>query len=659
MLVFEYILLLLAAICLSNVVNRFVPVLSVPIVQIALGALITLLPLGFRLEFDPDLFFVLFVAPLIFYVSMLVDKKTMWAQRKPILNMGILLVFATVVAVGYLVNFLIPSIPLAAAFAMIAALGPTDDVAVASIGKRVNVPPRMMSVLQGESIVNDASGIVSFQFALAAMLTGSFSLIHATGRFFVVGLGGIAVGLALTWLKYLLVRWLRSLGMENVTLHLLLGILTPFVIFLIAEGLAVSGILAIFAAGIAHSFNRDKFNPEMIHLTVASESVWSMLVFTLEGLVFVILGTQLPTILASINKNAYSIPNWQIVAYILLITVLFLLLRFIWSIVMVKRKNYDDSEHPFSRCRAGVIFSLSGARGAVTLACVMSIPVFMSDGTAFPERDLIILIASGVIVISLLITSFILPLCVNKKTDADKSVENEAYLEILQNVIFELKKGITPENETATAIVAANYRSRSVELQRKQSNRPIDREEERKWRITIYEWEKENVVEMLEGGGIDENIAQHYLDILDTLINRLSNNRFIFNKNAARFFFHRRHRVEKKKERIELRTKIFAVAEINTHIILEKLRQMSQTDDSTIIRKIMADYELKLSMYQRGMRYDSPDKEMLATVVSYAFQAERDNIQAMLELGRISRETAKEMRHNISLLEVQLKKDNF
>ncbi|MCL2132130.1 MAG: sodium:proton antiporter, partial [Lentimicrobiaceae bacterium] len=410
MLVFEYILILLVAICLSNVVNRFIPVLSVPIVQIALGAAVTLLPLGFQLEFDPQLFFVLFVAPLIFYISMMSDKKTTWKQRKPILNMGIILVFVTVVVMGYLVNFLIPSIPLAAAFAMIAALGPTDDVAVASVGKRVNVPPKIMNILQGESIVNDASGIVSFQFALAAMLTGSFSLMQATGRFFVVAVGGVAVGLLLSWIKYLIVRWVRSLGMENVTLHLLLALLTPFVVYLVAEGLHVSGILAIFAAGIAHSFNKDKFNPETISYKSAAESVWSMLSFTLEGLVFVILGTQLPKILSSINQHGYPITSWEIIGYVLLITFLFLFFRFIWSIVTIKKKTYDDAQHPVSRFRAGIIFSLSGARGAVTLACVMSIPVFMSDGNAFPERGLIILIAGGVIVVSLLITSFILPL---------------------------------------------------------------------------------------------------------------------------------------------------------------------------------------------------------------------------------------------------------
>jgi CPA1 family monovalent cation:H+ antiporter len=618
-----------------------------------MGALIALLPLGFRFEFDPDLFFVLFVAPLIFYVSMMADKKTMWTQRKPILNMGILLVFATVVAMGYLLNILIPSIPLAAAFALIAALGPTDDVAVASVGKRTNVPPKIMSILQGESIINDASGIVSFQFALAAVLTGSFSLIHATGRFFVVALGGIAVGLALSWLKYVLVRWIRSLGMENVTLYLLLGLLTPFVIFLVAEGLAVSGILAIFAAGIAHSFNRDKFNPEKVNLNIASESVWSMFTFALEGLVFVILGTQLPKILASISQN-YSVASWQIIAYILLITFLFLLLRFVWSIAAVRKKTYDDPEHPVSRFRAGVIFSLSGARGAVTLASVMSIPVLLSDGTLFPERDLIILIAGGVIVVSLIITSFILPLCVEKKVNVDQFAENEAYLEILQHVIAELKRCITPENEAATAIIIANYHSRSAELQRKQTNRPVSREEERQWRMTICEWEKENIAEMLERGETDNYSAQFYLNILDTQTDRLSKKRFLVHarRNTIKLFSHR-----KLKERSELRGKILMLMEANAHFVLEKLKELCQTEDNPAIRKITADYELKHSMYQRHIRFGEIDIDILASIVSHAFQTERDNIRAMFETGRISRETAKEMRHNISLLEVQLKKE--
>ena len=655
---FEYVLILLSLIFISNVVNRFLPIVSVPIVQIVLGALITLLPLNFQLTFDPDLFFVLFVAPIIFYVSMMSDKKTMWAQRKPILNMSILLVIVTIVVIGYLVNFLIPSIPLAAAFALVAALGPTDDVAVASVSKRVNVPPKIMSILQGESIVNDASGIVGFQFAIIAILTGSFSIVNATGRFLMVGLGGIAVGLALSWLKYLLVRWIRSLGMENVTVHLLLSLLTPFVVFLIAEALGVSGILAIFAAGIAHSFNRDKFNPEKVNLNIATESVWSMFTFTLEGLVFVILGTQLPNILSSLNQNLYTVSTWGIVSYILLITFLLLFLRFVWAFFTIKKKTYEDVAHPISRFRAGIIFSLSGARGTVTLASVMSIPVLLSDGTAFPERDLIILIAGGVIVISLLITSFILPLCVEKTPKPDKYVENQTHLEILQQVMNELKSSITPENESAVAIIIANYFNRISDLKRKQISRSFNYREEKNMRRQVYEWEKENVTKMIESGETDSLVAQHYLDILDTLIDAPLKNKFSFRRNIIKLI-HRIRRVRTKQDRVDLRNKIFSLMETNAHFVLKKLEKIEKEQDNPVMRKIKADYEFRLSMYHRGIRYGKIDKEKLATLMSHSFQLERDSIQSMLEAGRISRETAREMRHNISLLEVRLKKEYF
>ena len=654
---FEYILVLLAAICLSNVVHRFIPVISVPIVQIALGALITFFPLGFQLKLDPNLFFVLFVAPIIYFVSMTADGKTMWTQRKPILNMGILLVFATILIAGYLLNFLVPSIPLVAAFVLVAALGPTDDVAVAAIGKRVNVPPKIMNIIQGESIINDASGIVSFQFALAAMLTGSFSLLHATGRFFVIALGGVAVGLILAWFKSQFVKWLRALGMESVTLHLTLGILTPFVVFLVAEAFGVSGILAVFAAGLTRSFNRDKFNPEKINQNIASESVWAILIFTLEGLVFVILGTQLQNILASIHQNSFSISSGEIVACVFLITLLFLVSRFIWSLVAIKKKTYDDPKHPISRLRASVIFSLSGARGAVTLASVMSIPLFLSDGTAFPERDLIILIAGGVIVVSLLITSFILPLFVDKKTTVDKVAENKAYLEILQNVIAELKKEVTPENETATAVIIANYHSRSADLRRKQIYRPINRKEERKLRIEVCGWEKENITAMLERGEIDETAAQYYLKMLDAVVLGSSTG-LARRKNIIRIFHHKQW-IKGRKYRAVLRTNVFALMETNTRLVLEKLRELNLLGNDPVIREMAAEYELRLSLYQRGFRRNKPSSDMLIAVATYAFQKERNHIQNMLELGRISRETAKEMRHNISLLELQLKNDYF
>ncbi|MDR2039917.1 MAG: sodium:proton antiporter, partial [Bacteroidales bacterium] len=388
MLVFEYILILLVAIFISNLINRFLPSVSVPIIQILLGALIALIPLNFKLELEPSLFFILFIAPLVFNSSMLMDKQSFWALKVPIMNLAFLLVFATVIGIGYLTHLLIPTIPLVAVFVLMAALAPTDDIAVFSVAKRVNVPPRIMNILSGESIINDASGIVCFQFAVAAVVTGTFSVTDAIGRFIILGLGGILVGLAFTLLKYALVRWIRSLGMENVTLHILIEILTPFLVYLIAETLEVSGILAIFSAGIAHSVGRKKLNPENASLNIASDSIWNVFSFTLEGLVFLILGTQLPDILRTVQSGSYPVETWEIVLYVLLITLIFALSRFVWSYCSIRKKVYHDPDHPISKFRACMIFSLSGARGAVTLASVLSIPILLNDGSAFPQRDM-------------------------------------------------------------------------------------------------------------------------------------------------------------------------------------------------------------------------------------------------------------------------------
>ena len=197
MAVFEFLLILLSAILLSNFINRFIPKITTPVIQILLGVCISFLPLRINFELETELFFVLFVAPLIFQTSMQADNKIFWKFRGTILNMAFVLVILSVVGIGYAVHLMIPAIPLAVAFTLIAALGPTDDVAVASVAKRVKIPKKLMAVISGESIINDASGIVSFQIALAAVLSGSFSITQAAGNLAFVAIGGILTGLCI------------------------------------------------------------------------------------------------------------------------------------------------------------------------------------------------------------------------------------------------------------------------------------------------------------------------------------------------------------------------------------------------------------------------------------------------------------------------------
>ena len=669
MLLFEYGLILLLAILISNIINRFIPVLSAPVIQVALGIIIALLPIEFTLELNPELFMIVFIAPLLFNDGMRADKKTLWKLKNPILLLAFGLVLLTVLAVGYLIHFLMPSIPLAAAFALAAALAPIDAVAVSALGKRVKIPHTVMGLLEGESLINDASGLVSFQFAIAAMVTGAFSIMQAGIQLVIISAGGVLIGILLTHLKFRFVRWLRSLGMENVTLHILIGILTPFLIYLTAEYCKVSGILAVVISGIIHSFEREKINPETANLNNASESVWSTLVFVLNGLVFLILGTQLPTTIEAIWGNI-SVSKFRTFACIIIFTLALMLIRFLWSYLTIKKDTYK-SETCLNKTKASLIISMAGVRGAVTLATTMSIPFLMNNGMLFPERDLIIFIASGVILFSLVIANFILPLFLEKERQVNSPEnETEACIEIVNHVIAQLNNQVTEKNRTAVSRVIRNYYQRKSSLQRKQNGNPFDTAEEIRLKKIIYNWERENTNAMLSNNEIDESAAQHYLGILDRLEDNISKNE----KNPLKtmsgsitFAKYLKKFTGKKQDAEESKKQFYDLYRANDSLVLKKLKQLQQTENSFLLDKYISDYEFSLSLQgSRNTEAEAVSEEAVSeetvsieNIAALGFQIERDNIQAMFENGRVSWETAQQMRKNISLLELQIKNDNW
>jgi len=668
-LLFEYGLILLLAILISNIINRFIPVLSAPVIQVALGIIIALLPIEFTLELNPELFMIVFIAPLLFNDGMRADKKTLWKLKNPILLLAFGLVLLTVLAVGYLIHFLMPSIPLAAAFALAAALAPIDAVAVSALGKRVKIPHTVMGLLEGESLINDASGLVSFQFAIAAMVTGAFSIMQAGIQLVIISAGGVLIGILLTHLKFRFVRWLRSLGMENVTLHILIGILTPFLIYLTAEYCKVSGILAVVISGIIHSFEREKINPETANLNNASESVWSTLVFVLNGLVFLILGTQLPTTIEAIWGNI-SVSKFRTFACIIIFTLALMLIRFLWSYLTIKKDTYK-SETCLNKTKASLIISMAGVRGAVTLATTMSIPFLMNNGMLFPERDLIIFIASGVILFSLVIANFILPLFLEKERQVNSPEnETEACIEIVNHVIAQLNNQVTEKNRTAVSRVIRDYYQRKSSLQRKQNGNPFDTAEEIRLKKIIYNWERENTNAMLSNNEIDESAAQHYLGILDRLVDNISKNE----KNPLKtmsgsitFAKYLKKFTGKKQDAEESKKQFYDLYRANDSLVLKKLKQLQQTENSFLLDKYISDYEFSLSLQgSRNTEAEAVSEEAVSeetvsieNIAALGFQIERDNIQAMFENGRVSWETAQQMRKNISLLELQIKNDNW
>ena len=518
-------LLLIAAVLVSSVVDQIVPKVSLPLIQIGMGVIIALLaPAAIRIELNPDLFLVAFIAPLLYDEAKHADKELLWRDRKPILSLAIGLVIATTLAIGFAVNAFIPSIGLAAAFALGAALGPTDAVAVSSLAKEVDIPERQASILKGELLLNDASGIVSFQFALAAAITGTFSFIDASANFLFEFFGGLVVGAALGYLGKFIVNRVRAIGVENTTFHVLFEVLTPFLVYLISSSIHVSGIIAVVVAGLVNVIAPRTIGPSIARMNIVSSNVWHVLSFTLNGIVFVLLGTQLPKAM-QYSWGDISIDNGVLIAYVLGITFVLLGVRFIWVLVMefffVKRKK--KRAFRLDDVRTSLVTTLCGAKGTITLSILFTIPVYLSTGVRFLQRDLIIFLACGVILCTLLLAMFVVPLLAPKRKTEDEAEkthqrEIECNMEILRSVIEELAIRKTPENrgEIQKVIRACNER-----LKRVKEMNDVEEEPNSELRLKAIGWEQERAFEMLENNQVTGVVGYQYLSRLERIENLL------------------------------------------------------------------------------------------------------------------------------------------
>jgi len=411
------VLILLLVVALSGSVVRILPVrLPLPLLQIALGALLAR-PFGMHVEFDPDLFFLLFIPPLLFADGWRIPKRELFLLWRPILALAIGLVFFTIVGVGYFVHWMIPTVPLAVAFALAAVLSPTDAVAVSSMTGGSKIPPRLMHVLSGEALLNDASGLVALQFAVAAELTGKFSLASAAGDFAMMALGGLLagafVGAVFGVVRRRFIRWASEVDPPS---QVALVLVLPFAAYLLAEHFGVSGILAAVAAGVT-MHRTDVSKGGYVATRVQNGAVWSMLEFVFNGLIFLLLGLQLPGIVDGAGldlRQAGGGEPWYLVAYVVAITLVLVVLRFIWVWVslrfMLMRAWHRGEQRPKVGTRLVWTTALAGVRGAITMAGVLSLPLMKREGVMFPTRDLTIFLATGVILCTLLFGAIGLPL---------------------------------------------------------------------------------------------------------------------------------------------------------------------------------------------------------------------------------------------------------
>lgn len=599
---FNYILVLLLSILFSNIISRFIPKLSVPIIQILMGAIIAILHPQFIIELDPHIFLVVFIAPLLFYDGKNSDKRSLWNQRKDIILMALALVFITVILVGFLINKLSPSISLAAAFALAAALSPTDYVAVSALSKKISLPKKVIHLIEGEGLLNDASGIVSFKFALAAALTGTFSIFDATANFVLVAIGGIIVGFILEQILIYFEIFIRNLGMEDITIELFLQILTPYIIYVISEEIfKVSGILAVV---------------DVVIITLALH-----------------------------------------------------IIRFLWVYLIFKFGNKNlTKEQKKVNLRSAFLSALSGVRGAVTLATILSIPLFLENGDKFPERNLILFLAVGVILLTLCIATFILPMFAKK--DPKEELDNlrilkSSQVKVWENTINKLK--LENYDKKYIDLTVAEYNHKINELLNGTSdynNWNAVNKEEKKLRVLCYKKEIENTRKLLEEEKIDEQAAYSYEMLVRNKIKLVSSreNILLRVKEAIRIvsiiiFNIRRINLILKELKAQKnsvkRLKIDALRSlhiINAEYIIDYLKKNMTIENEQYVKNTILYYQ-RLILVANKPILKKINKAEKKRVEFKALQLEREVIQALFETGDITWNVASTLRKNLNYIE--------
>jgi len=538
------VLMMLLAVVVSGAIARASP-LPVPraLVQIALGMTIAGFG-GFGVELEPDIFFLLFLPPLLFLDGWRIPKDALYRDRRTVLQLALGLVVVTVLGVGLFAHWLIPAMPLAVAFALAAVVSPTDPVAVSGIAERVPVPNRLMHILEGESLLNDATGLTCLRFAVAAALTGSFSLAAAFGTFLWLATGGVLIGvgvtMAIAWAKSTISR---KLGEETGT-EILVSLLTPFGAYIMAENVGCSGILAAVAAGIAMGFI-EQSDRTLAVTRVRRSAVWDAVQFALSGTMFVLLGEQLPGLWQASKEvvalTGHRSPVWLLV-YVLAISGALAILRFLWVWLSLRLTLARRARRGLAVIRPSwqliAATTLAGVRGAVTLAGVLTLPRTLADGAPFPARDLAILLAGGVILLSLVAASVGLPFLLRglelppepshrAEEDRARALAAEAAIKAVERAQHRLAEGREDADRYADAgaRIMALYRRQLDRSGRTDADAERDRAEaraERELRLVALRAERSAYRRLDRTGDLPHDIAQRLARDADLLEARLA-----------------------------------------------------------------------------------------------------------------------------------------
>ena len=397
------ILIILGLVMLARRINVAYPIVLV------LGGLVLSFIDGFSdITINPNLIFFIFLPPLLYGAAWQTSWKEFWRWRRLIISFAFPIVIVTSLIVALVSKALIPQFTLGLGFLLGGIVSPPDAISATSIMRKVKVPKSLVSLAEGESLLNDAASLIVFRFALAAVITGQFVFKETAASFFVVIIMGVAIGLAIGFIFYAVSRWLPT----TPSIDIVLSFVTPYCMYYSAEHFHFSGVLAVVSGGLLLSSQRQKMLSYQSR--VQGANVWSTVGFVLNGLIFMLIGLQLPNIVRQLEDIRLS----QAISYGLIISLVLIVTRLLCtlgaSLFTRFMSLFITVAEPNPGWKGPIIFGWAGMRGVVSLAAALSIPVYINNSHSFPQRNLILFITFIVILVTLVFQGLTLPWLINK-----------------------------------------------------------------------------------------------------------------------------------------------------------------------------------------------------------------------------------------------------
>lgn len=414
-----YIILVLVILLLVMLAQKLK--VSYPILLVVAGLFISFIPGLPAIEIDPDLIFVIFLPPLLYEAAWKTSWKEFWRWRRVIASFAFLIVILTSCVVAVVSNWLIPGFTLALGFLLGGIISPPDAVSASAILQSVKVPRRLISIVEGESLLNDAASLVVFRFAFVAVNTGTFVFHKAALNFLLVITMGILTGIVIALVFYALHRWLPTTPPINIVL----SFIAPYTMYIIAEQFHFSGVLAVVSGGLFLSVRSHQFLDHRSR--IQGWNVWETISFVLNGLIFLLIGLELPVVIKDLGGASLRTAIWYGAVISALIIVLRIACTLGASAFTVWISRYITTADSRPGWRGPLLLGWAGMRGVVSLAAALSIPVYLDNGTRFPERSMILFITFSVILVTLVLQGLTLPALIRwvKMEDPDTTMPEE------------------------------------------------------------------------------------------------------------------------------------------------------------------------------------------------------------------------------------------